>query len=139
MKSKKINNGCVIRLEKGEKIIENLTNFLEEEQIRNGFFIGLGALSKVELALYRLEDKKYFFKEFKEALEISSLHGNIFLKEGKPFIHAHIVVSDEDMVTHGGHLKEAIVGPTCEIIFIELENEIKKEYDEEIGLWLLDI
>ena len=119
MKSKKINGGYIIKLEKDEKIIESLTKFLEEKQIKNGFFVGLGALSKVELALYRLKDKKYFFKEFEEALEISSLHGNVFLKEGKPFIHVHIVVSDENMITKGGHLKEAIVSATCEIIFIE--------------------
>ena len=139
MKSKKINDTYVIKLEKSDKVIESLNRFLEEKQIKNGFFIGLSALSKVELALYRLEDKKYFFKEFEEALEISNLHGNVFLKDGKPFIHAHIVVSNEEMMARGGHLKEAIVGPTCEIIFIEFEGEIKKEYDEDIGLWLLDI
>ena len=139
MKFKKIKDTYIIRLERDEKIIESLNRFLEDKSIKNGFFIGLGALSKVELALYRLEDKEYFFKNFEEALEISSLHGNIFLKENKPFIHAHIVVSDKNMETKGGHLKEAIVGATCEIILFTINNKIRRMYSEEIGLWLLGI
>ena len=134
MEFKKIKNKYLIRLDKDEKIIGTLLNFLKNNKIKAGFFLGLGAIHEVELAHYALENKKYSSKSLKGAFEIVSLLGNSCIFDGKEYIHAHIIVGDSEMKTYGGHLKEAVVGPTCEIIFEEIDGEIGREYSEEIGL-----
>jgi predicted DNA-binding protein with PD1-like motif len=57
----------------------------------------------------------------------------------KPFIHAHITIADQQFGTFGGHLKEAIVGATCEIYLTRLRGKIQRIKDEITGLNLLDI
>lgn len=140
MKSKKINeNNFVIRLERGEKIIESLQRFCKENNIKLGYFHGLGAVSKAELAHYRLDDKKYSSKIIEDALEIISLYGNITTMDNEIYLHSHIVVSNEKMQAFAGHLKEATVSATCEIVLVSLNGSINRIHNEEIGLNLLDI
>ncbi|MDP7116294.1 MAG: DNA-binding protein [Candidatus Woesearchaeota archaeon] len=139
MKSTKKQNTFIIRLEKDEKIIESLTQFCEENNIKAGSFHGLGACEEATLAHYNLETKEYTEKTLKQPLEILHLNGNISEMEGKPYLHVHIVLSDTEMKALGGHLKEAIVGPTCEIFLTPLENAINRKKDKEIGLNLLDM
>lgn len=139
MKHKKLGEKYIIRLFKGEKIIETLTKFLEEESITAAYFSGIGAVIFAELAHYDLEKKEYSSKKFKSPLEIISLAGNISLFEGKPMIHAHISLGDKSMTMFGGHLKEATVAATCEIILKVFEGSLKRKQDEEIGLNLLDL
>jgi len=134
MEFKKFENKYVIRLYKDEKIIETLLKFLRDNHIKLGYFFGLGALHRVELAHYALKTKKYSSKVLEGAFEIASLHGNIATLNGEEYIHAHIVVSDDEMNTFGGHLKEAVVGPTCEIILVEIDGEVEREFSGEIGL-----
>lgn len=54
-------------------------------------------------------------------------------------LHLHIVLGDEKFQAYGGHLKNAVVSATCEIAIFELDSKIKRKYDDEIGLNLLDI
>ena len=70
--------------------------------------------------------------------EIASLIGNISQKDGKPFLHIHTVLCDENFTCIGGHLKEAKVGATCEVHLIDLGMNIERKYDNGIGLKLLD-
>ncbi len=136
MKIKKLH---VIRLSKGDEIIMKLTDFCRKNNIVNGIVSAVGAVSSAELALYRLDDKKYFSKKFKEPLEICSLNGNIALLDSKPFLHIHAVLSNSRMTAFGGHLKEAVVSATCEVTIIEFDSKIGRKYDEEIGLNLMDV
>lgn len=139
MKYKKQKNTYIIRLFKGEKIIEALTKFLTEQKITSAYLLGIGAVSEAELAHYDLEKKKYSSKKFNEQLEIINMTGNIALLEGKPMIHTHIALGDKGMKVLGGHLKEATVAATCEIILKTFEENLEREHDPEIGLNLLKL
>jgi predicted DNA-binding protein with PD1-like motif len=103
----------------------------------SGYFRAIGAVSSVELAHYDLEQKHYSSKQFNEPLELLSLLGNVASKADEKIIHGHIIVGTEDMKLFGGHLVEATIGVTCEIIFNEFQEPITKKEDQEIGLNLM--
>lgn len=139
MEYKKIKNSWVIVLEKGEKIVEKLVEFVKAEDIKSGHLNAIGAVSSVKLAHYNLEKKRYSTKQIDQPLEVISLIGTVTMKGNESIIHCHIVVGTNEMSVYGGHLKEATVAATCEIIFNEFEEAINKERDENIGLNLIRI
>lgn len=141
MKSKKINNGYIIRLEKNEEIIESLTKFCEENNIKFGSIAGIGGTNAVSLNYYDLKKGKYITKKFSgKNFEIISLNGNISILNNKPFAHIHIVLGDSDYKTFGGHLVSAIIGITAEITISMIEKKaIKRKLDNEFKLNFLDI
>jgi len=134
---KKIGATTVIRLERGEKVIETLLAFCEREKIRGGYFNGLGAADEVELAHFSLAMKEYKILKLSGQFEITGLHGNISTMDGKPYIHSHVTLGDNEFRSLCGHLKEAVVSATCEIILVGLEAGIGRAKDPEIGLNLL--
>ncbi len=139
MKYKKIDDTWVIVLKQGEEIVKQLKEFAEKENIKSGYFNAIGAVKQIELALYNLRQKSYHNRLIKESLEIASLMGNVTRKDNGVVVHAHTVVSNDKMLTYGGHLKEAVVAPTCEIIFKEINAELVKQYDQMTGLNLLNL
>lgn len=129
----------VLRLERSEEIIKALTRFAGDQNIKSAFFIGLGAVSQARVAFYNIKDRLYQWQEFKgQNLEIVNLTGNISLKNNKPFVHAHITLTDEQGRALGGHLGKAVVSGTCEIMIMLLEKTISRQFDSETGLWLLN-
>jgi len=139
MKYIKINNGWLLRLEKGEKVIEKITEFAKKHKIKSAWFSGIGALESVEIAFYKLEQKKFITKKIDNPTEVVSLNGNISKYQNEIALHAHIVLSDAEFNTSAGHLNEAVVGATLEIIINDLKKDVIREYNEEIGLKLLKI
>ena len=59
MKCKKFEEHYCIKLEKGDKIIESLTEMCNKENIKFGFFSGIGAVGEVTLGIYDIAEKKY--------------------------------------------------------------------------------
>jgi len=135
---RKTENGYIIRLIKDEKIVEALTDFCAKENTRSGVFYGIGAVQEAELGFYYLNKKEYKFKKLDRPQEIVSLTGNVALIENKPFLHIHTVLANDDFVCSGGHLKEAVVGATCEIYLFTFKDAMERVFDKEIGLKLLD-
>jgi len=66
-----------------------------------------------------------------------SLIGDIALKGNEPQVHAHMIVGRQDGTAHGGHLLEAHVRPTCELILTESPVHLQKQIDPESGLALI--
>ncbi len=124
---------------KGEQFIDSLTEFAKEEGMVAASFHGLGGALTVEIGYYHLDRKEYEFTKLNEVLEIVSLHGNIALKDGEPLIHAHGVFSDPELSTYAGHIKEMVVGGTCELRLQSYDDEWIRKYDEDTGLHLIDL
>lgn len=139
MNSKKIENGYILRLIKGERVVEKIISFCEENNINSASITGIGGVSEAELGYYDLSTKEYHWRKFEGLYEITSFSGNIALVEGKPVLHSHITISDTNFQAFGGHLKEAIVGPTCEVIIKTFSIGLTRSMDDEIGLKLLDL
>jgi len=127
----------VVVLKRGERVIEKLTDFIEREGIQSGYFNAIGAVSAVELGHYNLQKGEYTTKEIDSPLEIVSLMGNVSTKGEERFIHGHIVVGTDEMQLFGGHLKEATVAATCEVVFRGFREKLGREYDSNIKLHLL--
>jgi len=139
MNSKKIGKTYFIKLERGEKIIDSIKDFCAKNKIRLGYFSGIGALDKVELAHYTVENKKYTSKIFKEPLEITNLIGNITTMDDEVYLHCHITLGNEKMKSIAGHLVEGKISATCEIVLVSLDDKISRKHDDFIGLNLLDM
>lgn len=139
MKYKKIDDIWLIVLKQGETIIKSIKEFVEQANIKSGYFNAIGAVKQVELAFYNLRQKTYRIRLIKEALEIASLMGNVTRKDNSIIVHAHTVVSNDKMLTYGGHLQEATVAAACEIVFKEINVPVTKQYDVGTGLNLMDL
>jgi len=138
MQVKKLNSQkFVIRLSRGESIIQSLKTFCKKNKVFGGFFFGIGAVDQVELAHYDVEQKKYSAIKFKKPLEMTSLIGSIGA-EKELIIHAHANLTDTKMKTIGGHLVEGKISGTAEILLFKTE-KLTKKYDPETGLKLFDI
>ena len=139
MISKKTGNNYIIRLDKGEKILESVKNFCAKNGIKCGYFNGIGAASEAEFGFYIESKKKYNFELFRQPLEIVSLNGNITTLNGEIHVHCHAVFGDANMEAIASHLKEAVVSFTCEIFLVSLDSEAERKYDEKTGLNLIDL
>lgn len=124
----------VVRLDSGEKIVETLKALSERDAIGGGYFHGLGAVDAAEIGHFDPETNAYGWTRLSGPYEIVSLYGNITTVDGRPFIHAHIVLGDNTFSVRGGHLKEAVVSVTCEITLVRFRDEIGRKRDEASGL-----
>lgn len=138
MKSRVLSSASwLLVLDKGEEVINALTDFAEKEKIGFAVVSGIGAVSKAVLAVFDTRKKQYIEREFKGDLEIVSLMGNISRAECKPKIHLHCLIAGDGLSTHGGHLVSAIVSVTCEIVLAVSEAKIERKKDEETGSMLI--
>jgi predicted DNA-binding protein with PD1-like motif len=123
--------------EKGEAVMDTLTAFSREHSLTGSRLSGIGALSDVTLGYFDRAKKTYTEIPLHEQVEVLSLVGNIVLQNGQPKVHAHVVVGKRDGTAHGGHLLEARVYPTLEVMLIESPNFLRRTFDPETGLALL--
>ncbi len=137
MKFKKFGNKWIIRIDKGEEIIETLKQFCKENKIKLGTISGIGATDRVTIGLFNAKHKQYHSKELIRDYEIISLSGNISTMNEEIYLHLHISLSDSKYNAYGGHLTSAIISGTGEIVIEEIKNTVEREFNKELGLNLL--
>ena len=126
--------------ETGDEIASVLKHFSKHQGLGGSSFKAIGALSHAKLGWFNLTTKKYDPAcVLHEQVELLSLIGDIALKDGVPQVHAHVVVGRSDGTAHGGHLLEARVRPTCELILTESPIHLQKKLDPEAGIALIQI
>ena len=97
-------------------------------------------LSYAKLGWSNWEAKKYDLAcVLDEQVELLSLIGDIALRDGEPQVHAHVVLERSDGIAHGGHLLEARVRPTCELILTESPSHLQKKLDPKSGIALIQL
>ena len=112
--------------------------FRTSESTRRCQVKAIGALSDARLGWFDWESKSYrIAAEFQEQVEVLSLIGDVALTDGEPVVHAHLIVGKKDWTAHGGHLMEAHVRPTLEVVLTEMSEPLRKALDEESGLELI--
>ena len=110
------------------------------ERLGGAQIAAIGALSGATLAFFDWETKKYQPIPVREQVEVASLIGDIAIgPDGKPSVHAHAVLGRRDGTALAGHLQEAHVRPTLEIIVTELPAHLCKAKDTESGLALIRV
>jgi predicted DNA-binding protein with PD1-like motif len=129
----------VVVFDKGEEVVEGLTDFAGRESLRASQITAIGALSDVTLGYFDRESKRYQKIPLREQVEVLSLLGVITLDGEKRKLHGHVVVGRRDGGAHGGHLLEGHVWPTLEVIVEESPSHLQRRLDPASGLALLDL
>ena len=133
----KSGNIFIIVLEKGDYVLESIKGFAMNYNQKSGFFFGIGAVKNPEIGFYDTSQGRYLKRTLEGGFEVISLLGNLSLdKEKNIIVHAHIGLADEEYRMYGGHLFEAQVSVTMELIFIPTRTIIRR-LDEETQLKLM--
>lgn len=97
-----------VGLEPGEDLLEGLNRAVAELGFQAATLQVIGGLRQARLGYFDPERKEYLTFSTGH-VEISSGLGNVSLRDGKPFIHLHLVVSEKDGRSLGGHAMEGCV------------------------------
>ena len=106
---------------KGDEIASGLAEFAEKYHLKTGHFTAIGALDSAVLGWFDPEKRAYKKISINQEAEIISFTGNIVTTNGKPNVHAHVVLALPDGTTRGGHLVEAHVSLTLQLFLEELD------------------
>ena len=125
--------------ETGDEPVTGLTRFADEQKLGASAFTAIGAFSEATLGYFDWEKKDYERIPVKEQVEVLALVGDVALQDGKPKLHAHVVLGRRDGSACGGHLLAARVRPTLEVIVTESPVHLRRKHDPVTGLALIDI
>lgn len=138
MEYQKFDTSYVIRLDKDEKVMEKLKEVCEKENIKLGSISGFGSIDRVSLAIFHAPEKIYEKINTINPMQIVSLIGNVTTKEGKPYLHCHMSLCDNNNVMYGGHLDECRVSSTAEFIIHAIDGVVERKFDRNTGLNLFE-
>ncbi len=130
----------LIKLDKGEFLLESLSQYVKTNNISAGYFNGIGALEEARISYFDTKKKEYI-ETIQREVELISCIGNIGINKdnNEPIVHTHISVSDSKGKMYGGHLNlNSIVSVTVEIFLIELEGKINRIKDNQSNLYLIN-
>ena len=125
-------------LSDSDEAMRSLAAFAQQRQLKAAQFTAIGAFSRVVVAYFDWKSKTYRNIPIDEQVEVLSLVGDVSIEDGKPKIHAHVVVGKADATAHGGHLVEGHVRPTLEIVLTETPSHLRRRHDPVSGLSLID-
>ena len=94
----------------------------------------LGAINDFTAGVFKTDEKKYYSNHFTGSFEIVSLTGTINTMDGEFYSHLHMSAGNDKGEVFGGHLNQAIVSATCEMVITLIDGTVDRAYSEEIGL-----
>lgn len=130
----------MVRLNKGELLVESLLSLVEQENLPSCWITVIGGAQSAKLGFYNLDEQKYEGHDMNELTEITGLQGNLTWIDGKPSVHLHGTFAKADLSVVGGHVEEVVVSGTCEI-FLQKWNgdKLTKSKDADTGLCLINL
>jgi predicted DNA-binding protein with PD1-like motif len=129
----------VVVMATGEEVMETLSGFVAGQGIRSAAFTAIGAFSGAQLGYFDWGTKGYVAIPVAEQVEVASLTGDVAIgPDGKSTLHVHAVLGRRDGSAVAGHLRRGHVRPTLEVVLDELPARLRKVYDAESGLALID-
>ncbi len=134
MEYRRFGNVMIVRIDKGEEILEEMKKAAEAEKVRLASVSALGALEFMAVGVYDVEKKQYFRNEFHGPLEIVSLTGTIDTMNGEYYAHIHLAAADGSGNVFGGHMNQGIVSATCEMVITIVDGTVDRAKDEVTGL-----
>ena len=134
MEYKKVKNHIIIRLDVGEEIISSIMNILKNEKIYFATVTGIGATNNFTVGTYDVTNQLYKKSNYKGVYEIVSLLGNTSIMNNEPYIHIHMSAADKNNNVVGGHLNEAYISATAEIVLNIIETNVDRIKDPNTGL-----
>jgi uncharacterized protein len=126
-------------LDTGDEVTGQLGKFVREQEVEAASITAIGAFRRAALGYFQWETKEYKKIVVEEQVEVLSLLGDVAVGDQGPTLHLHAVLGKSDGSVVGGHLLEAFVRPTLEVILIQPPSYLRKRKDPETGLALIDI
>ena len=123
---------------RNDEILSGLTDFAIKYKVEAAHFTGIGAIKDATVGWLDLTAKNYHPIHVDQQVEVLSMIGDVATFNGKPVVHAHMVLGKRDGSTVGGHLWEAHVSPTLEVFVSVDPIPLKKKLDDESGMKVID-
>jgi len=124
----------VFRVKPKQELATEIAHYCAQQGITSGVVIGIiGSVESAKLNYLKQLPGMYEAVEYQGPLEIVCAQGSVALKDGETIPHVHIQLSDRDGC-HGGHLVEATVFSTAEVVIGELEQQLMRYTDSYTGL-----
>ncbi len=128
----------IIRFDRGDELITELTKLCRDENIKCGSISGLGAADEVTLGVFNLKTFRYEKTTFKGVFEIASCVGNASRKDGEVYLHLHMTVSNpSNGQVYAGHLNFCHISLTGEFFLHSVDADVDRVYSDEVGLNLM--
>ena len=124
----------VMRIDKGEEVLTQLKAMALKEDIKLASVRALGATNDFTVGVFKVDEKKYYANHFTGDFEIVSLTGTISTMNGEYYAHLHMSAGDEQGRVFGGHLNEAIISATCEMVVEVIDGQVERAHDADVGL-----
>jgi predicted DNA-binding protein with PD1-like motif len=122
----------------GQEVMHGLSAFARRHKLVAGHLTGIGAISHAVIGYFDPQTKTYLRNREPGQAEVLSLTGNLALNDSEPFFHVHVALGLRDGSSRGGHLFEATVRPTVEVVLTTYAKPLRRKIDPETGLPLLD-
>ena len=124
----------VFRIKPEQELVSEIARYCRQNGISSGVVIGIiGSVESASLNFLRELPGKYETKEYQGPLEIVCAQGSVALKDAELITHVHIQLSSPDEC-RGGHLVEAKVFSTAEVVIAELDYQLHRYADSYTGL-----
>ena len=137
MDYKRFDNAIVLRVDRGEEILEQLKAVCLKENVKLASVSGIGAINDLTSGVWDVERKEYYSNHFTGVYEVANLVGTITAMNGEYYAHIHISAGDAQGHVVGGHLNRAVVSATSEIVLHLIDGTVEREFSPEVGLNLL--
>jgi predicted DNA-binding protein with PD1-like motif len=125
------------RLATGSDLVEEIERFCAAEQVTAAWVSLVGAMRKVAYAYYDQKERRYIELETRDHHELSGFVGNVSMRDGKHFLHAHATFANERGETVGGHLLPGTRVFVAEVQIREMADvSLVRAHDEVTGLAL---
>ena len=134
MEYKRFGSRMVLRIDRGEEVLTQLHRAAEQEDIRLAAVNGLGAVGDFTVGVFHTAERQYHAHRFQGDFEIVSLVGTITTKDGEFYAHLHMSAGDTEGRVLGGHLNEARISATAELVITILPGTVDRAFSPEVGL-----
>ena len=121
----------------GQEVMKGLLAFARQHKLVAGHLTGIGAISDAVVGYFDPEKDTYLRIRETGQHEVLSLTGNLALYDNEPFYHVHVALGRRDGSARGGHLFEATVRPTVELVLNTYPKPVRRKIDSEWDLPLL--
>jgi predicted DNA-binding protein with PD1-like motif len=135
----KTGDSYLVRLEKGEEVVENLTSFVREQGIKAGMVSGIGAAADITLGYFDPATREYHKETLPGSYEVANISGNVSVLDGEEMLHLHATIADTKHNAKAGHIFSGRVSVTLEVVILPFPGVAERKMDESIGLNLLDL
>ncbi|ACC97915.1 putative DNA-binding protein with PD1-like DNA-binding motif [Elusimicrobium minutum Pei191] len=122
----------IFRLPKGKDLQDSITAFCHDNQIKCGIINAIGAVENATVSYYDQAKKKYEKIVLEDEHELVSLIGNVSIKDNRPFVHAHAILSNKKGEVKAGHLMLGTKIFSAEVYIQELVGEPKVRKEDKV-------